>query len=238
MKRHLVLALIVGLLGVMPACGDGGTEPPPPPPPEVLNTATHGEANGSWPDFSVVSTNIAWRFLSLGAGGVRGSYNFTLLNTDVTPTLATYETRFFDSSGFEIDRYTPLAASTVLQPGSPRDISDNFTLGSVTSVGMANAISEMQVWASFLVSDLAITTASLPAGTVGRHYSAAIDVSGGGSSLFYEWSISSGSLPTGLRLSGLFGITGSPASAGTSTFTVQVISGWQTATRDFSITIR
>jgi hypothetical protein len=68
--------------------------------------------------------------------------------------------------------------------------------------------------------NLAVTTATLPAGTVGQSYSDTLTASGGNPP--YTWTVISGSLPTGLKLHRSTGaITGKP-SAGGSTFTVEV----------------
>ena len=67
-----------------------------------------------------------------------------------------------------------------------------------------------------------ITTTSLPNGVVGNAYSATLTATGGLPP--YTWSISSGSLPTGLTLnSGTGVISGTPTVTGTSNFTVKVI---------------
>lgn len=67
----------------------------------------------------------------------------------------------------------------------------------------------------------AITTTSLPNGTVGAAYSQALAASGGTAP--YTWSIKSGSLPPGLSLAvGTGVISGTPAAAEVSTFTVRV----------------
>jgi Putative Ig domain len=68
---------------------------------------------------------------------------------------------------------------------------------------------------------LKVTTTSLPAGTGGKVYSAKLTATGGIKP--YTWSISQGSLPTGLTLVPATGlINGVPTSAGTSDFTVAV----------------
>jgi hypothetical protein len=68
---------------------------------------------------------------------------------------------------------------------------------------------------------LAITTTSLPAGTVGSTYSATLAGSGGTSP--YTWSISTGQLPPGLTLSSATGvISGTPSSTGSYNFTAMV----------------
>jgi len=86
---------------------------------------------------------------------------------------------------------------------------------------------------------LTVTTQSLPNGTVGVAYSAALTASGGTTP--YTWSISAGALPSNLTLAASTGvISGKPSTAGTSNFTVKVTDSEtppQTATAQLSITI-
>ena len=67
---------------------------------------------------------------------------------------------------------------------------------------------------------LAVTTASLPAGTIGTAYSAKLAASGGTGTL--TWSVTAGTLPAGLTLAGNGQLTGTPTAAARSTVTVQV----------------
>ncbi|MGE3978586.1 MAG: putative Ig domain-containing protein [Nitrospira sp.] len=68
---------------------------------------------------------------------------------------------------------------------------------------------------------LTITTTVLPGGTVGTAYNATLEATGGIGSK--SWSVSSGTLPGGLKLDAASGIiSGTPTTAGTSTFTVRV----------------
>ena len=67
---------------------------------------------------------------------------------------------------------------------------------------------------------LQITSSQLPGGTVGSAYSATLSASGGTSP--YSWSVSSGTLPTGLSLSSTGTISGTPTVAGAFPFTVAV----------------
>src|SRR5439155_15230945 len=69
---------------------------------------------------------------------------------------------------------------------------------------------------------LSISTASLANGTVGAPYSQSLTANGGSGT--YTWSVSAGSLPAGLSLSGAT-IAGTPSASGTSGFTVQVSDG-------------
>lgn len=88
--------------------------------------------------------------------------------------------------------------------------------------------------------DPSITTASLSSGTVGTSYSQTVGVNG--SFPPFTWSVTSGSLPPGLSLSSGSGasgtISGTPTTAGTYDFTLQVTDILaETATQALSITI-
>jgi hypothetical protein len=65
-----------------------------------------------------------------------------------------------------------------------------------------------------------VTTSSLPSAEVGQPYSETLAVSGGASPR--EFNITAGALPVGLTLSSSGTISGTPTSASSSTFTVQV----------------
>lgn len=70
-------------------------------------------------------------------------------------------------------------------------------------------------------STMAVTTSSMPGGTVGTAYTDGLAVNGGTSP--YTWKIASGSLPTGLALASSTGdVAGTPSQQGTSNFTAQV----------------
>jgi large repetitive protein len=84
---------------------------------------------------------------------------------------------------------------------------------------------------------LSITSASpLPVGTVGVAYSQTLTASGGAPP--YTWSTASGTLPAGLTLSASGVLSGTPSTAGTSNFTIQIAdNASQSGTKAFSITI-
>lgn len=115
---------------------------------------------------------------------------------------------------------TPSAAG---QFGFTVQVSD--TAGASASADFTIAVS----------SALAITTSGLPGGKAGSAYSASLAASGGTAP--YSWSVSSGSLPAGLSISGSQ-ITGTPGSAGTANFTVQVTdAAGASASKAFSLSI-
>jgi hypothetical protein len=84
---------------------------------------------------------------------------------------------------------------------------------------------------------LNIAVGSVPDGRVNQAYSEALAASGGTPP--YTWSVTNGSLPTGLTLSPSTGaITGTPTTAGPSIFTVRVAdSAGDTATVALSMTV-
>ncbi|HEY7726241.1 MAG TPA: Ig domain-containing protein [Anaeromyxobacteraceae bacterium] len=107
-------------------------------------------------------------------------------------------------------------------------------------VATANADSSVRQAATVTVatpSPLSVATASLPDGTAGSSYSATLAATGGTGP--YAWSVTAGSLPAGLSLAAATGvISGSPTTAGTSAFTVQVTdSAARTATAGLGITV-
>ena len=86
---------------------------------------------------------------------------------------------------------------------------------------------------------MTITTASpLPAGTVGIAYSQTF-AAAGGTAPYTNWVVTVGTLPANLLLNAATGaLTGTPTTAGTSNFTIQVTdSAAVTATKAFSLTI-
>ena len=68
---------------------------------------------------------------------------------------------------------------------------------------------------------LAVSTMSLPTGTVGTAYSQALTASGG-SPPYTSWSVVGGALPPGLSVCSSGTICGTPTTTGTSTFAVEV----------------
>ncbi len=173
----------------------------------------------------------------------------TLSSIAVTPvnrTISTGTTQQFTASGTYSD-------------GSTQDLSAQATwvssstgVATIGSSGLATAVNPGSTTISATLggitgsttltvqaTPLAITTASLSGGTQGIPYSATVAASGG--ILPYTWSISGGSLPTGLTLNSTTGvISGTPTATGTFSFTVGVAdssSPPQNSTRSLSIAI-
>jgi hypothetical protein len=106
-----------------------------------------------------------------------------------------------------------------------------FTLGANTTAT-----------ASFANQPLTFIESTLPDGNVGADYSAFINTTGGSGTQQHQFSLVAGSLPDGLQMQAFFGVQstlihGRPTRIQTSTFTVRVDDGAETATRTFTITI-
>ncbi len=88
----------------------------------------------------------------------------------------------------------------------------------------------------YIIGNLSITTSTLQAGNENTSYSQTLSSQGGTSP--YTYTLSSGTLPTGLSLSTTGIISGTPTTAGTYNFTVQVIDNISaTDTQSLSIII-
>ncbi|HWQ56097.1 MAG TPA: putative Ig domain-containing protein [Bryobacteraceae bacterium] len=171
----------------------------------------------------VITSPLQITTASLPAGTVGTAYSQTLTATGGTPPYTWTVTAGSLPAGLS------LSGATIA--GTPTAVgTSTFTVR--VSAGQTTA--ERQLSIVINPPPLQITTASLPAGTVGTAYSQTLTATGGTPP--YTWTVSGGSLPAGLSLSGAT-IAGTPTAAGTSTFTVRVSAGQTTAERQLSIAI-
>ena len=96
------------------------------------------------------------------------------------------------------------------------------------------AIGNFEPTASGSSDSLAITTTTLPNGTVGTTYAATLAAAG---KTPITWTLEDGSLPSGLNLYGSGNISGTPTTAGTFNFTVKAKNATQEDSKTFSIVI-
>ncbi|MFW5471882.1 beta strand repeat-containing protein [Knoellia sp. CPCC 206450] len=114
-----------------------------------------------------------------------------------------------------------LAPSTGLISGTPTTAETKTFTVQVKDAGGLTATKSLTITVSPAPPGPQITTTTLTNATVGSGYDVAITATGGTTP--YTWSVTSGTLPTGLSLGASTGrITGTPTSTGTSFFTVQV----------------
>ncbi len=108
-------------------------------------------------------------------------------------------------------------------------VPDSVVTPGTTTIGgeVSDAVGDSGPWSFQLTVNnpdmpLAITTTSLPNGTVGTHYATTIQAAGGNSPYRF-WYVSSGSMPHGLHLNSFTGLlSGVPSHAGTHTITFRV----------------
>lgn len=141
-----------------------------------------------------------------------------------------------------------LGGSGTILAGTPTTAGTyTFTVSGTdfSGISIAPMTYQLTVVGNFQPPPLKINGSSvLPSGTVGTEYANVFSVSGG--SIPYTWSVVSGQLPPGLTL--LSDITlsqtgddlsGTPTTAGTYTFTMQVTDGQgNKASQRFSLTIK
>ncbi|MBE0540496.1 MAG: Ig-like domain-containing protein [Verrucomicrobia bacterium] len=143
---------------------------------------------------------------SIAAGGTQ-QFTATGTYSDGSTQNLTSQVTWVSSSA-SVATISASGVATALAPGTT---SLSATLGGVTG----NTVWTVQTL------PLTVTTTSFPTGTVDTAYAATLSASGGVTP--YMWSIASGSLPAGLTLNPGNGvITGTPSSAGVSSFVAQV----------------
>jgi large repetitive protein len=175
-----------------------------------------------------VVTNPVITTSTLPNGTAGSSYSATLAATGAVSPVT------WSLSQGTLPQGLSLAASTGVISGTPAAPGTSAFTVKLADSGGGTATKALSL--TVKPAPLAITTASLPAGTVGTAYSQALAASGGTSP--YSWAIASGSLPSGLSLSTGGTISGTPGAAGSSSFTVRVTdSASVTATAPLSLTI-
>lgn len=168
---------------------------------------------------------------SLAAGTVGTSYSQTVAATGgATPytwavTSGALPTSLSLNSSTGAITGTPSAAGTYA-----------FSLR-VTDANAKTATASFSITVAAASGAPGITTPSIPNGVIGQAYSASQAASGGTTP--YVWSLVSGALPAGLSLASATGtISGTPTTAGTSTFVVRVTdANAKSATVSWTVTI-
>jgi hypothetical protein len=169
----------------------------------------------------------------------------TVTSVAVTPansTLYTGSTKQFTATATYSD------GGTQDVTGSARWASSNTTAATINASGLATAgqtgsttISATQAGITGSTAltvqapPLTITTTSLPDATQSVPYSVTLAANSGAPP--YKWSLSSGTLPPGLALSTGGVLSGTPTTRGTSSFTVGVTDGSQSATKALSLAV-
>ena len=125
-------------------------------------------------------------------------------------------------------------SSAGLLSGTPNIAGTFGFTAKITDADAHTASAPLQITVAPAV--LMISTSTLPNGQVGATYSITLAATGGATP--YRWSLSAGALPSGLTLSSAGVLSGTPAAAGTFSFTVTITdAGTQTASALLQITV-
>jgi len=165
---------------------------------------------------------------TLPAGEQNVPYSTTLAASGGTQPYTWSITTGTLPSGLSLNSGTGVISGTPTASGT-----GNFTV-QVTDANSQSATKGLSITIATLPS---VTTTTLPGGTQNTAYSTTLAASGGTQP--YTWSITTGTLPSGLSLNSSTGvISGTPTVVGTSSFTVQVTdANAQRTTQGLSITI-
>ena len=130
-----------------------------------------------------------------------------------------------------------LAASTGVISGTPTAAGTASFTVQVKDAANNTGTKALSIAVAAAAQPPTVTTTSLPGGTAGTAYSTTLQASGGTTP--YSWSVSAGTLPAGLSLVASTGvISGTPSTAGTVSFTVQVTDAANnTGTKALSIAV-
>ena len=146
MKQILWIVLIT-----LVACGDSESTTGP----GGLNTTPRSEPG--WQAELVELSNVSWRLIDMRGSDYQGynsnsarvSYNMEWTNKDPSRTVDIgYELHFNDANGFELAKIW--AGNVVLTGGSSQQVTGTVSLVDVITVSLANQITEMEVWTSFI----------------------------------------------------------------------------------------
>ena len=159
-------------------------------------------------------------------------YSATLTATGGAPPITWSITAGSLPTGLVLNAATGAITGTPTTAGT-----SNFTVQAADS--STPALTATKALSITIIPALTITTTSLPNGITSTAYSASLASTGGSGAV--AWSVTVGSLPAGLTLNANTGaITGTPTTAGTSSFTVQAADSGtpqQKVTKALSITI-
>jgi len=155
------------------------------------------------------STAIAISTASLPAGKVGVVYTASLAASGGT---APYT---WSAASGALPAGLSLSATTGVISGTPTAAATNASIGLKVTDSASPAHTQTVILSLTIAAGttaVAITTTSLPSGSVGAAYSATLAASGGTAP--YSWSVTSGALPAGLALAAATGvISGSPTGA-------------------------
>lgn len=203
---------------------------------EQGSSATVGMENAAGTDalqYSFAEAALADGLAVLyGVAGGGASPTITTASLDDGTTGVAYNERLFASGGEQPYAWSLAPGSDPLPPGlglsgsgdiggTPTAVGTYSFTVRVTDAGLQSATKVLSIRVG---TPVAVTTESLPGGTAGNAYAQTLGATGGTTP--YRWAVVAGNLPPGLALDPDTGtISGTPTTAATYGFTVQVSDG-------------
>ncbi len=180
----------------------------------ISATDSNGAA-GSRPYSVTINAAVTVNPASLPGGTVGAAYNQTISATGGTGTYT------FSVTAGALPAGLTLNPTTGVLSGTPSSAATSaFTVTATDGNGATGA----RAYTVTINAGIAVNPASLPAATAGTPYNQSVSATGGTGT--YTFSVSAGTLPTGLTLNAATGaITGTPTTAATSNFTITATDG-------------
>ena len=229
--------------------------------PPVLLSVTSGSLptgltlnpNGTWSGVPTALGNFSFTVTAQDASGCTGSQNYSILvvcpvisltpaTLPGTPAGSPYSQQLSVAGGgsfnFSLTNGTlPLGLSlnaSGLLGGTPAESGTfNFRVTATTPGGQCSNFRDYTLVVDCTTIDL--TPTSLPGGSIGTAYNQTVSGTPSGT---YSYAVSSGALPPGLTLNAATGaITGTPATNGSSTFTITATAGACSGSRTYTVAI-
>jgi hypothetical protein len=177
----------------------------------------------------VVNEDVSFEIIttSLPSGVVDEVYSATIEDNSTNPT------EYYIIGG-SFPPGLSLATSGAIT-GTPTEVG-SYTFTAQAEDSYYNAPKELtiEITSGEVLTPIAITTTSLPDGTVGEDYSFDIETDNESGVTF---SISAGTLPSGISLTSSGTLAGTPTTAGTTSFTVLANNGSTTDTQVLELTV-
>ena len=194
----------------------------------LVASATDGARIGMRSQEIRALTPIAITTTSLPGGTLGDPYSHLVAATGGNGPLSWTVTAGSLPPGLALAQATGVLSGTPTQQGG-------FTFTITVGDGIAPSASR-EFTVAIVPKPITITTLTLPSVLVGDSYLQSVQATGGNGPL--TWSVSAGSLPTGVSIDGSSGgMSGQTTQTGTFTFTITVSDGLVSASREYTVTV-